>query len=252
MATQESIIQLRGTIDNITFARTADGKMIAYKKSSMTREKVMNDSAFERTRENMAEFGRAGKASVVLKTACRLLLQNLKDRTMNRRLVREMVKVIKADLVSVRGQRNVIDGETELLQGFEFNDNASLKKTLLKDYVTTINRVTGVLELSIPSFVPLRDIKVPAGATHCKIISGAYEIDFEDETFVVDEQETPLISLDLTPQAATTLTGNVTANSTKPLFLMAGIQFFQDVNGEKYPLLHGLYNPLRIAMVSGV
>ena len=44
-----------------------------------------------------------------------------KDRKMVPRLTREMLRVLHADAVSVRGQRNVIDGEAELLKGFEFN-----------------------------------------------------------------------------------------------------------------------------------
>ncbi|UYQ95673.1 hypothetical protein MKQ68_11220 [Chitinophaga horti] len=37
--------------------------------------------------------------------------------------------MIKADATSVRGKRNVIDGEAELLQGFEFNINGTLQGT---------------------------------------------------------------------------------------------------------------------------
>jgi hypothetical protein len=37
-----------------------------------------------------------------------------------------MVKVIQADATNSRGQRNVIDGEAEMLEGFEFNKNGRL------------------------------------------------------------------------------------------------------------------------------
>ena len=38
-----------------------------------------------------------------------------------------MVKVIQADTVSERGLRNVIDGEAELLFGFEFNIRGKIR-----------------------------------------------------------------------------------------------------------------------------
>ena len=46
---------------------------------------------------------------------------NSADSRMVSRLTQRMVKVIQADQVSERGLRNVIDGEAELLFGFEFN-----------------------------------------------------------------------------------------------------------------------------------
>ena len=48
------------------------------------------------------------------------------------------------------------------------------------------------------------------------------------------------------------LNNNVTANSTHPLFLVLGVEFYQDVNGVKYPLKNGAYNALSIVKVSGV
>jgi hypothetical protein len=44
----------------------------------------------------------------------------------------------------------------------------------------------------------------------------------------------------------------VTPNSTKPLFLALGIEFFQEVNGQMYPLKNGAYNPLALVQVSGL
>jgi hypothetical protein len=88
--------------------------------------RIATDPAFQRTRENGAEFGRAGKAGKYLRTALRSLLQNVSDSRMIARLVKEMMRVIKADETNPRGFRNVIDGEAELLKGFEFNANSKL------------------------------------------------------------------------------------------------------------------------------
>jgi hypothetical protein len=51
-----------------------------------------------------------------------------------------MVKVIQADAVNERGLRNVIDGEAELLLGFEFNIRGKLGTTLYAPFVGAIDR----------------------------------------------------------------------------------------------------------------
>ena len=61
MARQKGLIKLKGTMGDITFYRTKDG-YIAREKGGITAERLRNDPAFQRTRENMAEFCRAGNA----------------------------------------------------------------------------------------------------------------------------------------------------------------------------------------------
>ncbi|NSL85803.1 hypothetical protein ECE50_003105 [Chitinophaga sp. Mgbs1] len=114
--------------------------------------------------------GRAGKAGKLLRTAFRALLLNIGDSYMSSRLTREMVKVIQADATNVRGQRNVIDGEAELLKGFEFNSNARLGGTLYAPFTTGIDRAAGTLIVDIPPFVPVNMVAAPAGAKHLRKI----------------------------------------------------------------------------------
>ena len=250
MAKQKGIIKLEGTIGDITFFKSKDG-YVAKEKSGPSAEQIANDPAFQRTRENGKEFGRAGKAGKVLRNAVRSLIQNAADSKAVSRLTKEMMKVIKADSTNTRGLRNVIDGETGLLEGFDFNINGKIGTTLYAPYSTVIDRVAGTLTLTIPSFKPADMIAAPAGATHFKIVSAGSEIDFEQETNVTDVQESAVLSWDGTATAAMNVVHTVSANSTHPLFLVLGIQFFQDVNGEKYPLKNGAFNALTIVKVSG-
>lgn len=250
MAKQKGIIKLDGTIGDITFYKSQDG-YLAREKGGIPADRIANDPAFQRTRENGAEFGRAGKAGKVLRNAIRAMLQNASDSRMVSRLTQKMVEVIQLDATNPRGQRNVIDGEAELLQGFEFNISGKLGTTLYAPYTATIDRVAGTLEASIPSFVPLNMIAAPGGTTHFKIVSAGAEIDFENETFVMESSETAILAWDTTATAVLTLTNTVTANSTKPLFLALGIEFYQQVNGQMYPLKNGSYNALALVKVDG-
>jgi len=253
MARQKGIIKLKGTIGGITFYKTSQDGHLAREKGGIEKSRIESDPAFQRTRENGSEFGRAGKAGKLLRTALRALLLNSADGRMVSRLTKEMVKVIQADLISERGLRNVIDGEAELLLGFEFNIRGKLGTSLYAPYTSAIDRVTGEITVDVPPFVPVNMIAAPSGTTHYKIISAGAEIDFEAETFIVASSATAILPWDAVATVAIAQTNQVTAASTKPLFLALGIEFYQQVNGQMYPLKNGAFNPLSIAKVdSGV
>jgi hypothetical protein len=250
MARQKGIIKLDGTIGGITFYKSQDG-YLAREKGGVEGDRIATDPAFARTRENGAEFGRAGKAGKLLRTAFRALLQNAADPRMVSRMTADFMKVIQADETNDRGQRNVIDGEAELLEGFEFNIRGKLGTTLYAPFSASINRTSGALEVTIPPFVPINMIAAPAGSTHFKLIAAGAEVDFEAESYVSDSSESSVLAWDAATTTALTLINNVTAASTKPLFLVLGIEFYQEVNGSMYSLKNGAYNALALVKVSG-
>jgi len=250
MAKQKGIIKLKGTMGDITFFKTRDGYM-ARERGGVDANRIATDPAFQRTRENGAEFGRAGKAGRLLRSAIRPLLLKAADGRMVGRLTKELMRVIKADETSERGLRNVIDGETELLNGFEFNERGKLGTSFYAPFVGGIDRATGELTIDIASFVPANMVTAPIGTTHFKIISTGAEIDFQNETYVVSNSETAILSLDATPTAAINQMNAVSANSTHPLFLVFGIEYYQEVNGQMYSLRNGAFNPLAIVAVDG-
>jgi hypothetical protein len=251
MARQKGIIKLKGTIGDITFYKTQDGHL-AREKGGIDASRIASDPAFQRTRENGAEFGRAGNAGKVLRTSLRALLLNSADARMVSRLTQRMIKVIQADVVSERGLRNIIDGEAELLAGFEFNIRGKLGTSLYAPFVTNIDRVAGELSVDIAPFIPMNMISAPSGTTHFKIISAGAEVDFEAETFVVSNSETTILPWDAAATVAINQLNAVTPASTKPLFLALGIEFYQQVNGQMYPMKNGAYNPLSLVQVSGL
>jgi len=251
MARQKGIIKLKGTIGDITFYKTQDGHL-AREKGGIDASRIKNDPAFQRTRENGSEFGRAGKAGKILRTSLRALLINTADGRMVSRLTQKMVEVIQADVTSVRGLRNVIDGEAELLAGFEFNIRGKLGTSLFAPFVGAIDRVTGEITVDIDGFVPANMIAAPSGTTHFKILSAGAEIDFETETFVEAHSETAILPWNSVATVAINQVNTVTPASTKPLFLALGLEFYQEVNGQMYPLKNGAYNPLALVQVSGL
>lgn len=250
MARQKGVIKLKGTMGDITFYRTKEGYM-AREKGGVSAERVRTDPRFQRTRENMAEFGRAGAAGKLLRASVQSLLRNTSDPKMVSRLTREMVKVIQMDAVNPRGLRNVIDGEAELLNGFDFNINGRLSTTVSIPYTGTIDRATGDVIVDLPAYVPTDDLSAPNGSTHYKLISAAMDINFESGAYASNKNETAVLPLATVPTAAHQLNHTLAAGSVNPLFLVFGVMFFQEINGEYYPLKNGAYNALQIINVSG-
>lgn len=251
MARQKGVIKLQGQMGGVSFYKSQQDGFLAREKGGVDADRIKNDPNFERTRENGAEFGRAGVAGKLLRTALRALLINIADSRMTSRLTREMVKVIQADATNIRGQRNVIDGEAELLIGFEFNFDGKLGSTFFAPFTSIIDRATGALTVDIPAFIPGNMIGAPIGASHCKLITAAAEIDFEAGTYVVANSSTPEIVLGPQNEAAISLANAVTPASVHPLFLAFGIEFYQQVNGIFYPLKNGFYNALALVKVDG-
>lgn len=250
MAKQTGILPVKGTLGNLTFYKSKDGYLVR-EKGGLDAKRIASDPAFQRTRENNAEFGKAGKATKLLRNALRSFSQNASDSKVGSRLTKEMMRVIKADGVNPRGQRNVIDGEAELLQDFDFNVQGKLSTTLYAPYTAAINRVTGALSVEVPAFVPENMLAAPAGVTHFKFNLAGTEIDFEGNKFVVETQSTPELPWDNVVTNAISLSASVTANSTHPLFLVFGVEFYQEVNGSMYPLKNGAFNSLCLVKVSG-
>src|SRR6478609_8220348 len=146
MARQKGIIKLKGTIGDITFYKTQDGHL-AREKGGVDASRIKNDPAFQRTIENGSEFGRAGKAGKMLRTALRTFLMNSADSRMVSRLTQAMVKVSQADSVSERGCEKVFGGEPRLLSDFGLNIGENFEPHFLLHYEGALARPPGGLEL---------------------------------------------------------------------------------------------------------
>lgn len=251
MARQKGVIKLQGQMGGVSFYKTGEDGFLAREKGGVDAERIKNDPNFARTRENGAEFGRAGSAGKLLRTAFRSLILSTKDSRMSSRLTKEMVKVIQADETNARGERNVIDGEAELLLGFEFNSNARLGSTFFGQYQATINRATGACEVAVTNFYPDQMVAGPSGATHFRLIMGASLIDFEAETFSQNLFRSAEIELSNLQAGPLNLATAIAAAAQEPIFLVFGIEFFQQVNGQFYPLKNGAFNALSIVAIDG-
>lgn len=249
MAFQEGLVKLTGRIGDISFYKT-DGDYMARTCGGASAFRIKNDPAFVRTRELNAEFCRAGKAAKIVRACLRQQIAQIGDKYMTGRLVKEMVRVIRADEINQRGDRNVADGKLPLLEGFEFNEKRKLHELLLVPFITTIDRASGSVAINIDAFVPKDKIVFPDGATHFKLVSVACEIDFDGESSVVASTESNASPLN-NERTPIVLHHTITAHSANPLFVALGIVFFQQVNKTLYPLKDKKSHALAFVKVEG-
>ena len=115
--------------------------------------------------------------------------------------------------------------------------------------MNAFDRVTGDATLDLAPFSPTLRIAAPTGTTHFKVVMGAAELDFENETSTFENDETAILPYSAADTAAITLSATVTANSTVDVVQVLGIEFYQEVNGQMYALKNGAYNALAVVIV---
>ena len=251
MARQEGIIKLKGRIGSLSFYKN-QGSYLARTKGGIDGERLKTDPRFERTRENGREFLRAIKAGKLLRDAFRERLYMTADNRMSGRLTSLFSKVIKTDAVSTRGERLVMAGQLDLLNGFEFNMGSNLDKVFSGSYVVEFNRETGLGEVNVAAFNPGMNFQKPEGATHAQLVLIAGEFDFDGLSYNTASGQSVAIDLSLQNQEALTIQAQLNANSTGAIVLMLGVMFYQSVNGVQYKMNNGASNALRVVHTLGV
>ena len=236
-------------MEDLTFYKGSDGYFVRTK-GGVSKNRIMNDPAFARTRENGAEFGSIAGSGKLLRMALGPMVFKAKDSKLTSRLVKVMGQIKNLDSVSVRGARNVAEGLNNpaapiLLEGFDFNAKASFGSVL--NAIVSVNTSTGAL--SVASFNPLEQMRSPEGATHFSLQVGFLKLDFATGAYELIQSEREIYPLTnqtitpvLTPAAVPTVVG------TGMHFIL--IEFFQEVNGSQYMLNNGAFNVLHLLKVS--
>jgi hypothetical protein len=92
MAKFEGIFEIQGTMKGMTFYKSKDGLLIRAK-GGVNKKRIMNDPAFQRTRENGTEFGQNAKMGQLIRRSIASLLPLAKDYRVSSRLSQVMSQV---------------------------------------------------------------------------------------------------------------------------------------------------------------
>jgi len=245
MAKYKSLFNVEGTLGEVTFYKNKDGYYIR-NKGGVSKNRILKDPAFARTRENLSEFGSTATNGKQLRQAINSLMFDAKDSKVTSRLTKALSLVRNQDVTSARGQRQVAFGLAtatgkNFLKGFDFNKNAVLNSVLKAQY--SLNATTG--EVIFTDLIPVHQVSAPIGATHVSLSCAFLNLDIETDVKAL--QISPVANLPLNAIATTvTLTPPVPATGTGISFYFLKVAFFQDINGIQYPLNNGAYNALQL------
>lgn len=265
MARNKSFIKLEGTIDGMTFYMQ-DGENIVKSQTSLSKSKIMTDSAFKRTRENMREFGGASRVGKTFREAFSGIVKTMADSYMGARLNR-LMKRINRNGTGLRGEREfdvVTNGE--LVKGFEFNITSPLDAQFTAPSAPpTVSVTRDLATWDVPDFSIDSYITIPEGATHFRLVLAAgyvsnYFYNATMESYVPDDDSVNGRG-GVSYSADIPLSGMVGSNTTlvvdlstlgaipatSAFFVATGIIFYQEVNGDMYELAQG--NAMKVATV---
>ena len=248
MAKQISLLKVNGTLEDLTFYKSQDGLLVRTK-GGVSKQRIQNDPAFARTRENGAEFGHSASSGRMLRVAAGQLVFKVKDKRLSSRLVKIMSDLKNLDSNSKRGERKVAKGlQTPegklLLKGFDFNSKASMLSVFYG--TTTLDTATGAL--TVESFVPETQLRTPEGTTHFSMQNAFLNLDFDTGISSITYSLEEIFAYDATPVSTVLTPSAVPVGSGTQLYLLL-LEFYQEVNGIQYSLNNGSYNVLQIVDV---
>jgi hypothetical protein len=165
------------------------------------------------------------------------------------RLVQAVMTAQRADSVSDRGERNIINGDASLLERFDFNERSPFSAVFKPPFLADFDRATGEATVNVESFIPAKEINSPDGATHLKLFSATAAINFEYGTFLKANATTQEIALGLEVVPAINLVQQLLPNAEDYLIIVLGVEFYQKFNGRFYPMNNGSSNAITVARV---
>lgn len=251
MAKQVGPMKITGTLGNMIYFRKGNNFFVKLK-PHVDPKKITHGVGYDRQRANMLEFGHASKASKLIFLAFANSHRLAKDANIIAHLVRDIHKVIKSDKENEFGKRNITDGETSLMEGFEFNENTPLRKVLLSQYAASIDTNTGIMQVTLQELELHKMVKAPKAATHFTVQLAASAIDFVNTQHVSEVTCSPELSLKEILPAQLTLTAQLPPNQAHPHFLALRIFFLQEHNGVIKPLNTIVYNAMAFVKVHSV
>jgi hypothetical protein len=249
MARQASFLKMKGTLGGLTFYKSRDGHLIR-EKGGIERQRILNDPQFIRTRENMAEFGRAAQASKAFRTVFRKVLNQNPERRLASLLTKNFLKLLQQDTLSTRGERNLYGVSPIVMQQLDLNPRSKFRDNVFIGYSHDFQDEDGVAVLSIPAHNPQDSIMSYKDATHYRFFSA---FGYFDLTTMLGEAAygySPNLPLNAQSNAAQQVTATLDVSevdlTNSIRFMLIGIEFYKQESTGFYILRNGMYNALQV------
>lgn len=247
MARPKGILQVNGTLGELSFYDSVYGPIVRTK-GGPSAEQIKKSKKFVRVREHNAEFKGCAVAGKALRIALHPLLKHVKDHRLVWRVTKLMSDLKNADIVSVRGKRNVMQGLATnegkaLLKNFDFNSQAVLDQILVKKI-----KVDSAGAMSLKGLKPVPDLKSPKGATYVSFKGARLRVDLVKEKAELFESREVKLKLDKKASDVLLNPGGKPTFAGADLYLVH-ICFLQEINGVDYLLSNGEFTALSVVGV---
>jgi hypothetical protein len=256
MAKLKSIFQVSGDIGG-TNMYTQNGEQYVRNTTTLTKDRIMKDPKFKRTRENMMEFGGAGMVAKALRTGLASVVKRYGDGRLSSRLTGRF-RTMTRTATGIRGQRPIEPlANKHLLEGMPLHRSISLETvmTLPVDLAANVDRNGATMTLT--QLNPDTDLTVPDGATHFKVLLlvvgltdhvydpakesySAANAAVNSAKYLASTAEMAVTGLPPTTITLTaTLPGSPVMATTDALLALVGVEYYQSVSGSYYVLESG-------------
>lgn len=256
MSKQVGLIRLKGKLAGVSFYKSG-GADLARVATGPSKQRIENDPAFVRTRENNREFGGAATTGKAFRLTFADVVHTMGDRYMASRLTK-IFREMNLRGQGTRGERSIsISGNRFMLMNMEFNVKKPFSSVFNAPYTVTHVPDRTQVEVNVPALVAQTFIVAPAGATHFRLVLSAgvlsdYVFDNGINAYVPFDPDVNMLSgsehsnvwpVGGTPAQNVTLTVDLDPPSTLEaevsVIAALGIEFFQQVNGTDYLLAQG-------------
>jgi len=248
MARQDGNIIIRGSLGNLTFRRTKHGAIVQVK-SKLNKEQFMTDPRFKNSRGSSNEFTIAGKGAGTLTRMFGAAIEHCCDNLVQSRLTRRLQKVIYADEVSKKGERNLLMGDIKLLNDFWWNRNVHISTILGVRWKLNVDRETGEVTFHIPSFLPKKALRGGSAPSHYRIIASTAEVDWRESDRVAEMEMTDYLEWNKKVSEPFNPVLKITKGSKVPIVSCLAIRWYVKVAGEMNELRDMRYNTAGIVGV---
>jgi hypothetical protein len=210
------------------------------------KNRILTSPEFERTRENMSEFGESGKIASVIARYNKPVSLYATDGESFQRLVKTIRTSMNDDTANLRGSR---EAQFSQLKGMEFNKKSPLGSSYFQAHKISTARNGTEITVSLPEIKPTLDVANSVSATDF-VISATVVYVTANGLGTTGAQESAKIGVNAATAPSETLTFTDVPADAVAVEVTVGIRYFKtEANGQEVDLRNSKYNCAKIVEV---
>lgn len=227
-----------GSMGGVTFYQM-NGQGYARQKKQSDKKRFHQKGRYEGAKRMNEEFAQASRMSAAFRYALAPMLNGINTGYLPSRLTALFRKVIATDPVNGLGERQLFQGDIELLEGMEMGHSQRLDRQLTRRPGIQVSPESQTVKLDFSQTGTIDKKSLPEGATHYRMVP-ALVLLAEDTTSSANshfDEGLEFIPIGEDMAKLGTVNLEYTASPAERLLhVLLGIYYYQEVNGKFHPL----------------